>query len=104
MLIKDSDTLKKFKKIIKKVPPDAEIFVGQGQELVNIDDIDPKELYAKIKKWSNESMKGLVCGIFGCTTDPDQKCAICGSGYCSEHIEIHFHHDCHDGIILKEIR
>ncbi len=89
---------------MKKVPVDADIFVGQGKEMVNIETIDPKELFEKIHKWSDLSMKGVLCGIFGCTTDPDKTCKICGSAYCSEHIVIHFHHDCHEGIILKEIK
>ena len=104
MIIKDSETLKKFKKIMKKIPEDAKIYVGQGREEVNINEIDPKELNDKVHKWSNESKKGLVCGIFGCQENPKNQCPICTGSYCYEHIKIHFHHDCNDGIILKEIK
>jgi hypothetical protein len=104
MIIKDSDTIKQFKKILKNIPSDGEIYVGQGREEVNINEIDAKELYAKVTKWSIQSMNGLLCGILGCQENPKNQCPICTGSYCYEHIKIHFHHDCHDGIILKEIK
>lgn len=103
MIIKDPETFEKFKKIMKKIPVNAEIYVGHGKEEKNINDISSEEFLEKVMKWSNESKKGSLCGIYGCTEEPDKKCKFCGCAYCSEHIKIHFHHKDNEGIILRDV-
>jgi len=100
----DSEPTKKFKKLMKFLPEDSEIFVGKGKFEVSAKDVDLNELFANVKKWGNESAKGLVCGIYGCTEDPDSPCQICGCGYCSVHIKVHFHKEDYTGIILKDVK
>ncbi len=41
--------------------------------------------------WKEDSEEGLVCGIFGCTNQPEHCCSLCGNHYCGEHVKIHFH-------------
>jgi len=100
----DSNFIKNFKKIIKTKPPDAEIYAGQGKEMVNIENANLNELSKKVEKWGEQSFQGLVCGIFGCQENPKNQCPICGGSYCYEHIKIHFHAKDHDGVILREVK
>jgi len=41
--------------------------------------------------WKEDSEEGVVCGMFGCTSQPNHPCPLCGNHYCGEHIKIHFH-------------
>lgn len=100
----DPKFIKNFKKIIKKIPDDAEIFAGRGRECVNLQETNLNELYEKVTKWSDQSFKGLLCGIFGCPENPKNKCPICGGHYCYDHIKIHFHAKDNAGIILSDIQ
>ena len=104
VIFKDKEDLDMFKKIMKKIPPDAEIYVGKGKKEIKLDSIDPKELWDNVQKWCEESKKGLVCGIYGCQEDPEIKCKICNGSYCEEHNKIHFHVENHEGLILREIK
>jgi len=47
--------------------------------------------FSDVDKWSEESKKGLICGIFGCNEPVEIRCTICKSGYCKEDKNIHFH-------------
>lgn len=38
-----------------------------------------------IEDWAAHSRKGEVCGIFGCHSQPVERCEHCGNHYCEEH-------------------
>ena len=57
--------------------------------------------FTDVEKWSKESKKGLICGIFGCNEPVEIKCNICKGGYCKEHKDIHFHSSTNMGIFIK---
>jgi len=78
----------RLKEILKKYDPDLYMVFG-GDRQIKISDIDPRELFSKVTRWSNLSHRGLLCGIMGCTLDPTEKCKQCGSCYCIEHREWH---------------
>ena len=50
-----------------------------------------EEFFSNVEKWSIESKKGLLCGIFGCNESVEIRCSICRRGYCFEHKKYHFH-------------
>lgn len=61
-----------------------------------------KSFMKDVLAWSNESKRGLLCGIFGCRNDPAFVCKICGSSYCDRCKEHHFHSANNDGLIRDE--
>ncbi len=56
----------------------------------------------EIENWSNESKKGLICGIFGCNAPVDIRCKYCSGGYCKEHKKWHSHAVDNSGVLIKE--
>ena len=57
--------------------------------------------FTDVGQWSEESKKGLLCGIFGCNEPVEIRCNICKGGYCSEHKEWHIHSADNNGVFLK---
>ena len=96
-----SNRLQRFEEILKKY--DGELYMyfnPKKQQPLN--SIDPKDLFASAIKWSNLSAQGLICGILGCSQEPDKPCSICDCHYCSEHIRWHFHSATNTGILEKD--
>ncbi len=96
-----SNRLQRFEEILKKY--DSELFLyfsPNNQKSLN--SINLKDLFAATTKWSNLSAQGLVCGILGCSQEPDKACGICDCHYCSEHIQWHFHSSTNFGILEKD--
>lgn len=58
-----------------------------------------RQFMEDVKAWSDESKRGLVCGIFGCTNPPDMVCRTCGCSYCEIDTANHFHSDTNIGLI-----
>lgn len=100
----DPEDVKKFKMLMNFLPEDSEIFIGTDKAQVDAREVDFNDLFDKVNKWGDESAKGLICGIYGCVKEPDSPCKICNCGYCSEHIKVHYHHEDHTGIILKDVK
>lgn len=78
----------RLKEILKKYDQDLYMVFG-GDHQIKVSDIDPCDLFYRVKQWSDLSHRGLLCGIMGCTSDPTEKCKRCGSCYCLEHREWH---------------
>jgi len=74
----------RLKEILKKYDQDLYMVFG-GDKQIKMSDVDPSDLFSRIKQWSDLSHRGLLCGIMGCTSDPTEKCKQCGSHYCMEH-------------------
>lgn len=96
-----SDRLQQFEEILKK--HDGELYMYfSPKNQQSLDTIDPRELLATVTKWSNLSAQGLICGILGCSEEPDNPCSICDCHYCSAHISWHFHSVSNTGILEKD--
>jgi len=96
-----SDRLQQFEEILKKYDENLFIYFSpKNQQPLNA--INPRDLLAATTKWSNLSAQGLVCGILGCSEEPDKECTICHFHYCSEHIPWHFHSATNTGILEKD--
>jgi len=93
--------LQHFEEILKKYDQTLEVYFSPNKQKP-LESIDPKDLLTCTLKWSKLSKQGLVCGILGCSEDPNCKCTICPSHYCSEHISWHFHSASNTGILEKD--
>lgn len=80
--------LEEFEEILKKYDQDLYMFFSPKKH-VKMSDIDPRELFSKVEKWSQLSRQGLICGIMGCTAEPTEVCKTCGCSYCLEHRQWH---------------
>lgn len=83
-----ADRLEKFEEILKEYDQDLYMFFSPKNH-IKMSDIDTRELFSKVSKWSQLSKQGLICGIMGCTSDPTERCKTCGSHYCPEHRQWH---------------
>ena len=83
-----SERLEKFEEILKKYDQDLYMVFGGGKQ-IKVSDIDPRDLFSRVKQWSKLSHEGLLCGIMGCTADPTEVCKMCGCSYCLEHRQWH---------------
>lgn len=93
----------KFNRIVKeKTKSIDEVYRGTLPPKL-IKDMKMGELYTEVIKWGEKSVQGLLCGIYGCNSEPNTPCPICHCGYCSEHLKMHFHSAENDGIHLEEI-
>jgi len=91
----------KFKKIVKeKTEPDDLVFRGTLAPK-DLKDMDLGNLYTEVIKWGEKSAQGLLCGIYGCNSEPTSPCPICDCGYCPDHIKMHFHAVGNDGIFRE---
>jgi hypothetical protein len=86
--------------LIKKHDLNNEVFLGNSTQPLK--DMNLKELAEKSLEWGQNSAQGLCCGIFGCNTEPEIRCKICGGGYCKDHKNWHFHSETNDGIYEKD--
>jgi len=93
--------LKEFENILKKYDQTLCVYFSPNKE-IPLASIAPKDLLSVTLKWSNLSKQGLVCGILGCSEEPNKKCSMCTSSYCSEHIPWHFHSASNTGILEKD--
>lgn len=96
-----SDRLQRFEEILKEHDGTLHLYFSPKKQLP-LNSIDPRDLFASATKWSNLSAQGLVCGILGCSAEPDRPCRICDCHYCSEHILWHFHSTTNTGILEKD--
>ncbi len=96
-----SDRLQHFEDILKKYDDKLYVYFSPKNQQ-RLDSIDPRDLFASVTKWSNLSAQGLVCGILGCSDEPDKPCSFCDCYYCSEHIPWHFHSADNTGILEKD--
>ena len=96
-----SERLEEFEEILKTYDQNLHMYFSPKKQ-TKMSDIDPRELFAAVKKWSNLSAQGLICGIMGCSTKPDIQCSICKCHYCSEHKNWHFHSATNTGILKKD--
>jgi len=96
-----SDRLQRFEDILKRYDGELYMYFSPKKQLL-LNSIDPRDLLATATKWSNLSAQGLVCGILGCSEEPDKPCIICDCHYCSEHIPWHFHSATNTGILEKD--
>lgn len=88
----------KFNRLVKeRTEPTDEVFRGT-LSTQTVKDLDMKELYSEVIKWGEKSAQGLLCGIYGCNSEPSSPCTICKCGYCPEHITMHFHSAENDGV------
>lgn len=94
--------LQEFENILKKYDQTLELYFSLNKQ-TKLRDIHPKDLLNITIKWSNLSKQGLVCGILGCSGEPNKKCDICTCSYCSEHISWHFHSVSNTGILEKDL-
>ena len=93
--------LEEFEKILKKYDDELYVYFNPKKE-IQLSSLDPKELYSAATKWSKLSEQGLVCGILGCSDEPNVKCKMCKCSYCSEHLSWHFHSRTNTGILEKD--
>lgn len=96
-----SARLQQFENILKEYDQTLELYFSPNKQ-TKLADIHPKDLFSVTIKWSNLSKQGLVCGILGCSEEPNKKCNICTCSYCSEHISWHFHSATNTGILEKD--
>ena len=96
-----SNRLQRFEEILKKHDGELYMYFSPKSEM-RLNDINPKDLLSTTLKWSNLSAQGLLCGILGCSQEPDQPCSMCNCHYCSEHIPWHFHSAENTGILEKD--
>ena len=96
-----SNRLQRFEEILKE--HDSELFMYfSPKSQMRLNDINPRDLLATALRWSNLSAQGLLCGILGCSEEPDTPCSICSCHYCLEHIPWHFHSVENSGILEKD--
>lgn len=93
--------LTRFEEILKKYDPELHVYFSPNNE-VKMSDINPIELFSKVSQWSKLSKAGLICGIMGCSADPNETCNMCNSHYCLEHRPWHFHSATNNGILEKD--
>jgi len=96
-----SDKLQRLEEILKKHDPKL-LFYFNPKKQLPLDILNLEDLAASATKWGNLSAQGLVCGILGCSAEPDKVCSICDCHYCTEHIPWHFHSATNTGIIEKD--
>ena len=96
-----SKRLDQFEEILKE--HDSELFMYfSPKSQMRLNDINPRDLFATTRRWSNLSAQGLLCGILGCSEEPKNKCPICNCHYCLEHVKWHFHSATNTGILEKD--
>jgi hypothetical protein len=86
--------------LIKTKNKNLEVFLGNKVEVLN--NLDPGKLAQMALDWGLLSHQGLCCGILGCNTEVEIRCAVCDGGYCKDHKEWHTHADNYNGIIEKD--
>ena len=96
-----SERLQQFEEILKKYDGELYMYFSPNSQQ-KLNDIDPRELLSSAKKWSNLSAQGLVCGILGCSDEPNIQCLTCGCYYCTSHKSWHFHSATNTGILEKD--
>jgi len=96
-----SDRLQQLEEILKEHDSKL-LFYFSPKKQIPLDSINPRDLLAATTKWSNLSVQGLVCGILGCSAEPDKPCSICDCHYCTEHMPWHFHSASNTGIMEKD--
>ena len=97
----ESDRLQLLKDILKKHHQKLLMYFNPKKQL-SLDTLDVKDLARTVMKWGKLSAQGLVCGILGCSAEPDNICDMCNCHYCSEHIPWHFHSVTNTGILEKD--
>jgi len=96
-----SDRLQQFEEMLKEYDQKL-LFYFSPTKQVPLDSIEPRDLFEAAIKWSKLSAQGLVCGILGCSAQPNRTCSICDCHYCTEHIPWHFHSATNTGILEKD--
>lgn len=102
------EILKRMEKYLRDNVDDDEILSDvENKKMIDMETVkkDPetfKNFMEDVQAWSNESRRGLLCGIFGCRNDPVYACKICSSSYCDRCKGHHFHSADNSGLIRDE--
>ena len=96
-----NERLAQLNDILKKYDGELYMYFNPNSQQ-KLNDIDLRDLLSSATKWANLSAQGLVCGILGCSDEPNIQCPICSCYYCKLHKSWHFHSATNTGIFEKD--
>lgn len=103
------EILKRMEKYLRENVDEDEILSDvENKKMIDMETVqkDPetfKSFMEDVVAWSNESKRGLLCGIFGCRNNPAFVCKYCGCSYCDRCKQHHFHSATNVGLIESEV-